>query len=694
MNMYFLSKSPSPVAGQMLLYVVLLLSACQPAVQDSQEHPAHFNNIFSRADSIGIFDIAASHAYLEKEYAAFPDPGMIDLYRKYAYLHQYHIGQSYNLSLATLYADSMLRVFDDQALRQRYPLYYARALFAKGDALRDQQKFNEAYTYFYRGREALLKTNDTCQYHEYASRLALVYYRQEKYLEAARYFTEAAERLSYCDTVDFNIFYSRQGALDNVALSYHRAGKPWQALAFYDSTLRYIHRHGAKFRHVPEYKRGIRAAVAVVQGNKGGILLKMGDTLGAEALFRQNIDTNKLGRYEKEDAQLTMTKLIALYLAANRLKEADSVLRDLKAFVDTVPSAEVRHHWLNLQWQYYERTGRPAPGYATLKAYVKLRDSLAAAAIKPSVADINTEFERMSKEYQVEILQKNDQLKTAYIGVLVFLFITVILAAWMIWQNWRKSRSHVKELQRLNHEITTQHEHIRKSLTALEQSHQGHARMMRIVAHDLRNPVGAIYSLSELLLLKKQEETDEKERVLLDLIKTSSSSALNLISDLLVLDTSLTDMEKELVEIHVALKYCVDLLQMKAMEKQQHIVLDAEPAQVLACREKIWRVFSNLINNAIKFSPDGASIEVMLKRTDGIVRISVRDHGIGIPPQLQDKIFGQSTEAKRRGTRGEESFGFGLSISKQIIEAHDGRIWFETEAGKGTTFYVEMKASA
>ncbi len=105
-------------------------------------------------------------------------------------------------------------------------------------------------------------------------------------------------------------------------------------------------------------------------------------------------------------------------------------------------------------------------------------------------------------------------------------------------------------------------------------------------------------------------------------------------------------------------------------------------------------MFSNLINNAIKFSPDGAHIEVELKRQNGNVRVAVKDQGIGIPPSMQGKIFSQTTEVKRKGTRGEASFGFGLSISKQIIEAHDGIIWFETEEGKGTTFYIEMKAAS
>jgi len=72
------------------------------------------------------------------------------------------------------------------------------------------------------------------------------------------------------------------------------------------------------------------------------------------------------------------------------------------------------------------------------------------------------------------------------------------------------------------------------------------------------------------------------------------------------------------------------------------------------------------------------------------VRISVKDHGIGIPPEMKDKIFDMFTEAKRSGTAGEQSFGLGLAISKQIVEAHGGRIWFESRQGKGTTFFIDL----
>ena len=72
------------------------------------------------------------------------------------------------------------------------------------------------------------------------------------------------------------------------------------------------------------------------------------------------------------------------------------------------------------------------------------------------------------------------------------------------------------------------------------------------------------------------------------------------------------------------------------------------------------------------------------------ILISVTDVGIGIPPEMEEKIFDMFTEAKRPGTAGEQAFGLGLAISKQIVEAHKGKIWFESNRGKGTAFFVEL----
>ena len=99
---------------------------------------------------------------------------------------------------------------------------------------------------------------------------------------------------------------------------------------------------------------------------------------------------------------------------------------------------------------------------------------------------------------------------------------------------------------------------------------------------------------------------------------------------------------------------------------------------------------NNLIVNAIKFSPEGSTIKIECRKSANKVLVTISDAGMGIPEEIQNKIFDPFTSARRTGTQGEKPFGLGLYISKQIIEAHEGKIWLESEVGKGTTFFVEL----
>jgi len=104
-------------------------------------------------------------------------------------------------------------------------------------------------------------------------------------------------------------------------------------------------------------------------------------------------------------------------------------------------------------------------------------------------------------------------------------------------------------------------------------------------------------------------------------------------------------------------------------------------------------VLANIIGNAMKFTPTGGEIDVSVKGRDGGVVIIIKDRGIGIPRESQGAVFELFTKSKRKGTDGEKSFGLGLSIARQIVTAHHGKISFQSEEGSGTTFYIELPLS-
>lgn len=292
-------------------------------------------------------------------------------------------------------------------------------------------------------------------------------------------------------------------------------------------------------------------------------------------------------------------------------------------------------------------------------------------------------------EYAVKDQQLiSEQLKSQYNSQMLWLAIAVcvltILSIIFLWRNGRLTR-------KTNEVLTMQFRQLESTTEALERSNHNFARLIKVVAHDLRNPIGGINALCSLM--QEDDITADETREYIQLIHESSNSCLNLITDLLQTDFEFNEAElkKESIDLAPFLKQAITLLTFRANEKQQQLTLDdTTNARLTADGDKLLRVLNNLIVNAIKFTPDGGTIRVQAKKVGGGVQISIKDSGVGIPKESAARIFDPFTPSRREGTAGEQAFGLGLYISKQIVEAHGGRIWFESEEGRGTTFFVYL----
>ena len=285
------------------------------------------------------------------------------------------------------------------------------------------------------------------------------------------------------------------------------------------------------------------------------------------------------------------------------------------------------------------------------------------------------------KEQQVVTLQERSRYQVV---LLVAITVACLLAIAML----NVIRRSLKQTKKLNLKVINKNKQMGETLRALEQSQADNTNLLKIVAHDLRSPIAAIYTASDLMTSDVERSQDDLD--MLSLIKNLSKNSLELVKDLLQTQVTTGSLHKTPIELDEMLRYCVAILKDSAAAKEQRIELDAKPLIISASGEKLWRVISNLIANAIKFSPNGATIGVKMEEGKGLVKIEVDDEGIGIPAEIEDKIFEMFTDAKRHGTAGEQPFGLGLAISKQIVEAHGGKIWFERKAVKGTVFIVEL----
>jgi signal transduction histidine kinase len=130
------------------------------------------------------------------------------------------------------------------------------------------------------------------------------------------------------------------------------------------------------------------------------------------------------------------------------------------------------------------------------------------------------------------------------------------------------------------------------------------------------------------------------------------------------------------------------------LHKGQTLALDLEPGcVVLGDLEWLKEIFDNLLSNAVKFSPPAAVITASVRRVDGRVRVAVRDQGPGLSADDMGKLFGKFQRLSARPTGGESSTGLGLSIAELLVRKHGGRIWAESEPGRGSAFLVEFPAA-
>lgn len=671
-----------------LALYVLLLQACNTINRHTQS-PAYFQKIFDSLATTDVFS-TRNHQFLDSLFTANPGADAVSKYNYYsANCGYYHTNTgARNDKMVLLYADSMLWVIHNNSGVKNYDKMDALANISKGDALYDLKEYNQAYQFYYLGKVAAEKSFDACTYSEFSYRLGMAMYKQANFTDAAVHFKKGFEEAGACPEL-FSVFYRRQELLNNTALSYKKSSSNDSALAYYNKALEFIDSRQSKY---PDSKLKFDVARGVVYGNMGQ-LYALTNHNKAKELYKKSIEINARPGHEVNDALLTQLHLAGLYRDETDYDSMHILLQDISKGLDTVKNRQVSVGWNQLMWKYADSKKDITAAYDYLQEYNRLKEADDADNKKLTESNVTGQMQNLEAAYQVDLLKKDNKIKQMSFIVVAALFVMVGIIMLQLLHNWRKSKQNVQMLTDLNDRINRQKEQLEETLSELEERNKEKDRILGIVAHDLRNPISAISSLIGMLE-DGYKYTDDQSQ-LLKLMQNACTNSIELINEILefaIKDGGPEDVSTSLVDINQVAKNCVRLLSFKAAEKKQRLQLNVSdtPEIVKANPAKMWRVISNLVTNAVKFSPSGAVIQIKTKHTEQEVLLSVQDRGIGIPDSLKSKIFDTHTEAKRPGTQGEKPFGLGLSICKQIVESYQGKIWFETTVGQGTVFYVSL----
>jgi signal transduction histidine kinase len=206
-------------------------------------------------------------------------------------------------------------------------------------------------------------------------------------------------------------------------------------------------------------------------------------------------------------------------------------------------------------------------------------------------------------------------------------------------------------------------------------------------AHELRTPLTSIQGFSELLLTR-DNLSDEDKKEFLKYINTQSVGLAGIINDLLDLSRIEAGVGLSLNKTECKagdyVREIVQYFQATYPSFQFELSLPGKPVDLFVDKEKMSQVIQNLLSNAVKFSPGGDKIRIAGEMVNDSYQVSVQDQGLGMTSEQVEKIFDRFYRADMSSTA-LEGTGLGMTIAKQIIEAHDGKIWVESELGKGTT---------
>lgn len=313
-------------------------------------------------------------------------------------------------------------------------------------------------------------------------------------------------------------------------------------------------------------------------------------------------------------------------------------------------------------------------------AYSILADSIENKNVIRQMEKQQSAFELAQKETEVELLKvqrKNQQAIIVAATVIVFAFAILVIVIFIYY----RSKIRVNRV-------------LKRQKVALERLNETKDKFFSIISHDLRGPVSSLFGVSGLIRHFVKEKNNDQLLEMADHMETSVERLSNLLDNLLnwaMQQQGHFPNVPEKVNVTEMIDEIIGMFSNMANGKLVSLTSEISEAVYLwVDRNSVHTIFRNLINNAIKFTPESGSISVKATINIGMAEIKVTDSGIGIPQSKLDKLFNLNGEGATYGTAGEKGLGLGLQLVKEFMDMNNGSISAQSVEGQGTTFLVRL----
>lgn len=432
--------------------------------------------------------------------------------------------------------------------------------------------------------------------------------------------------------------------------------------------------------------KNFRLGIAYCLGNSGRIYSKLGNDSLAELKIISAIeilekagDKYALASYKRYLAYIYRDK-------KNILKALIYANQSLKIASDAGLTPQIRDA-CDLLAELYSKTGDYSNAYNYYKKYISYRDSINNEETIRKMADLRTEYEVAQKQSEVDLLIKKRKVTRAIAAGLIVLVLLSGALILILYRNYKRKKSLNKLLLEQKEELMAQQEQ-------LAELNRTKDRFFSIISHDLRGPIGAIGNFP--ILFKEYIELNDINELseLIVYMDSSVQKVSNLLDNLLewaLSQQGAFPYRPEKVQLNNLITEIYSIFSNMAETKGIKLVEEVkEELFVEADKNSLMTIIRNLLNNAIKFTPQGGVITIKAVRENDDALLTVSDTGVGMPEEKLNSLFQLSEKKSTWGTDNEKGLGIGLSLVHEFVRMNNGTIHVESKVGEGTSFFVRI----